>query len=148
MRNPRRVTFSGDEPLYKVDFVSGADLLMKKTTFLALGGFDEQFFMYCEELDLQLRLQEIRHESAYIVPSVKIVHLEGQSTNTRRANRKRIIIETSYVLLYRKHCSYLSFATYKAILSVVFAVRILLDLYPREYTCGEDWKVLKSILKS
>lgn len=41
-----------------VDWVSGAVLLLPVAEVLAIGGFDEGYFMYTEEVDLQLRLRE------------------------------------------------------------------------------------------
>lgn len=58
--------------------ISGADLMISKIIFDELGGFDEEYFMYYEETDLLFRLRKKGYQT-YIVPSSKIIHLEGAS---------------------------------------------------------------------
>lgn len=40
-----------------VDWISGAFMMFKSSAFRKLGGFDERYFMYCEDVDICLRLQ-------------------------------------------------------------------------------------------
>ena len=61
-----------------VPFITGADIFIRKNIFQKLGGFDENFFLYYEETDLYYRLQQAGYVS-YIIPDVKIIHLEGPS---------------------------------------------------------------------
>lgn len=61
-----------------VDYVTGADLLVPKTVFESTGGFDSDFFMYCEEVDWQKRMADTGL-CRIVVPGPKIVHLEGGS---------------------------------------------------------------------
>jgi hypothetical protein len=62
-----------------VDWVSGASFFMRTTAFESLGGFDEEFFLYFEEVDLCRRARQAGWKVVY-EPRVSIVHLEGQST--------------------------------------------------------------------
>ncbi len=62
----------------KVPFIVGADIFIKKDIFWKIGGFDENFFLYYEETDLFYRLHRKGYHS-YILPQVKIIHLEGPS---------------------------------------------------------------------
>lgn len=59
-----------------VGYVCGADLFMTKSLFNEIGGFDENFFMYCEEVDLQKRILETGRKNL-IIPGPGIIHLEG-----------------------------------------------------------------------
>lgn len=85
-----------------VGYVCGADLFMTKSLFDEIGGFDENFFMYCEEVDLQKRILETGRKNL-IIPGPKIIHLEGGGEyktlglSTRRFNmwQKSIKIYTS-----------------------------------------------------
>ena len=61
---------------FQVPFITGADIFIRKKIFHELGGFDESFFLYYEETDLFYRLHKAGYKS-YILPDVKIVHLEG-----------------------------------------------------------------------
>ncbi len=60
----------------KVPYITGADIFIRKEVFQEVEGFDEQFFLYYEETDLFYRLHR-RGYTAYLLPEVKIVHLEG-----------------------------------------------------------------------
>ena len=62
--------------------ISGADLMISKKLFDELGGFDESFFMYYEETDLLFRVRSNGYQT-YIVPSSKIIHLEGASESLK-----------------------------------------------------------------
>jgi N-acetylglucosaminyl-diphospho-decaprenol L-rhamnosyltransferase len=45
------------QPTPKAEWVSGAFMAFKASAFRSLGGFDERYFMYCEDADICLRLQ-------------------------------------------------------------------------------------------
>lgn len=60
----------------RVPYIIGADIFIRKDIFQELGGFDENFFLYYEETDLCYRLSRKGYHS-YILPQVKIIHLEG-----------------------------------------------------------------------
>ena len=62
----------------EVAFITGADLMIHNELFNKLNGFDEDFFMYFEETDLQYRLKNLGYK-IYNLPSAKIVHLESQT---------------------------------------------------------------------
>lgn len=63
-----------------VDYVTGADMFVPRQVFESTGGFDSDFFMYCEEVDWQKRMEEKGLERI-VVPTSGIVHLEGGSDN-------------------------------------------------------------------
>ena len=54
-RYPRRLYDAGQP--FKVDFVLGATMMLRREVIEKTGMFDAQFFMYCEEIDAQWRLQ-------------------------------------------------------------------------------------------
>jgi N-acetylglucosaminyl-diphospho-decaprenol L-rhamnosyltransferase len=63
-----------------VDWVAGTYLLVRRAAWLDVGGFDEQFFMYMEDVDLSRRLGEAGWRRRY-EPGSRIVHEIGQSTD-------------------------------------------------------------------
>lgn len=83
----------------RVDCVTGADMFMKRELFLGMGGFDERFFMYYEETELQLRMARAGYRHA-IIPEPGILHLEGRSSRGRM--RSRLMMETSMYLYFAK----------------------------------------------
>jgi len=64
-----------------VDYIVGAAFCIKKEVFDEMNGFDECFFLYYEETDLFFRLHYAGYKS-FILPTVKIIHLEGATTNS------------------------------------------------------------------
>ena len=74
------------EPL-AVDWVSGACLCVRRKVIEQIGGLDEIFFLYFEDVDWCKRMREAGWQVVYN-PLVQVVHLGGQSQPTRReANR-------------------------------------------------------------
>lgn len=64
--------------IHDVDAVTGAYLMMPADLYRRLGGFDETFFMYGEDLDLCWRIKEADYKVTYYAP-VQCVHLKGKS---------------------------------------------------------------------
>jgi GT2 family glycosyltransferase len=66
----------GSEPR-AVDWVMGAALVLRREALDEVGLFDEDFFLYSEEVDLQMRLRQAGWEVHYL-PAVTVVHHESQ----------------------------------------------------------------------
>lgn len=62
----------------------GAAMLIDRDLFLELGGFDERFFCYCEDLDLGWRLR-LRGEPVVFVPDAVVRHVGGASSEGPRS---------------------------------------------------------------
>ena len=62
-----------------VDWLSGCFILARRDLLERLGGFDEQFFYYYEDMDLCRRIWEAGYPIVY-TPEMSITHLGGQST--------------------------------------------------------------------
>jgi|SRR5579872_5250941 len=66
----------------QVDWISGCFILVRKNVLNLIGGFDEQFFYYFEDMDLCRRIWQTGYPILYI-PGATITHLGGQSTKGR-----------------------------------------------------------------
>lgn len=66
-----------DEP-FEVEAMSGSFMLMPRATFEAVGGFDENYFLHFEDVDLCLRLKRIGARLLFI-PSINVLHLRSTS---------------------------------------------------------------------
>lgn len=64
---------------HEADVLAGAYLMTKKSLLQELGGFDEQFFMYGEDVDLSYRLQKAGYKNMYLATAT-IIHFKGEST--------------------------------------------------------------------
>jgi GT2 family glycosyltransferase len=85
----------------EVDWVSGACMMVRREAFDAVGGMDEQFFMYWEDADLCRRLKEAGWGTFYH-PAVTITHLTGQSSQHAREMSLAAFHDSAY-RYYRKH---------------------------------------------
>jgi GT2 family glycosyltransferase len=70
----------------RVDWVMGAALLLRRAALDEVGLFDEGFFLYSEEVDLQLRLRSAGWESHYF-PQATVIHHESQFSSEIPARR-------------------------------------------------------------
>lgn len=87
------------EPV-KMDYVPGSFMFLRATDFHAVGGFDNNIFLYYEETDLCLRLKKLGKQ-AWLIPQAEFVHFHGGSTGRSLAIKKELKISVLYVM--RKH---------------------------------------------
>ena len=92
-----------DYPLDEIEYVLGADMFMPREVFKLVNGFDERFFMYFEESDLQLRIHRLGFR-VKIIDSPKIIHLEGKSSHNTL--RKIIMVQSSAFKYFYKNRPY------------------------------------------
>jgi N-acetylglucosaminyl-diphospho-decaprenol L-rhamnosyltransferase len=83
-----------------VDILSGAFLMVKKNILDQTGGFDEQFFMYAEDIDLSYRIRQTGHLNYYL-PLTSIIHFKGEST--KRNSRYLKMFYSAMALFIKKH---------------------------------------------
>jgi GT2 family glycosyltransferase len=83
------------------DYVSGCAMMIRASNFQDLGGFDEKFFLYNEDVDLCKRAQQKGIYCAYI-PEARIQHSKSGSAkhNLDRASQE---YRKSQLLYYQKH---------------------------------------------
>lgn len=62
-----------------VDVLSGAFLMVRRHVFETANGFDEDFFMYGEDIDLSLRIRQLGYKNYYL-GNISVTHLKGGST--------------------------------------------------------------------
>jgi len=88
---------------YPVDCLVGAFMVVRREAIDKVGGLDENFFMYGEDLDWCYRIKEAGW-GIYYYPQTTIVHLKGGSARRRPL---RIVYEfhRAMVLFHRKHYS-------------------------------------------
>ena len=95
----RRYRSVGERSDGCVDWVSGAFFLVRRAAFEELGGFDESYFMFAEDMDLCWRAHA-EGLGVGVVPSAVVTHVEGLS----RASHP-------YRMLFAHHRSALRFAS-------------------------------------
>lgn len=73
------------------DWVAGASMIIRRSVIDAIGGFDENYFLYFEESDFCWRARRAGFSTWY-VPESRVMHILGQSTTVteRSALPKRL----------------------------------------------------------
>lgn len=90
-----------DDVPQEVDWLVGAAIMVRREVYEQIGGLDEGFFMYSEELDWCHRAKDAGWRIAY-QPAAEIIHFEGKSSEQARA-RRDIAFFTSRVRYTRKY---------------------------------------------
>jgi GT2 family glycosyltransferase len=108
----------------EVDVLQGACLILRHDALRRVGLFDEDYFMYTEEVDLCYRLKKAGW-SLYWVPSAEIIHYGGQSTQ-QMASEMFLSLYQTKLLFFRKHYGRLKAFIYKLILMTISIFRLLL----------------------
>lgn len=68
-----------------VDVLSGAFMMISKQALEKVTGFDEQFFMYGEDIDLSYRIHQAGFKNYYFAET-EIIHIKGASTNKKKSS--------------------------------------------------------------
>ncbi|EUA15519.1 alpha-D-GlcNAc-pyrophosphate polyprenol, alpha-3-L-rhamnosyltransferase [Mycobacterium kansasii 732] len=85
-----------------VGWLSGSCLLLRRAAFAQVGGFDERYFMYMEDVDLGDRLGKAGWLSVY-VPSAEVLHHKGHSTGRDPATHLAAHHQSTYIFLADRH---------------------------------------------
>lgn len=93
------LTRSSPTKLTRVDWVSGAAIMCKKEFFTTLGGFDEQIFMYMEEIEL-LHRAEKKGMTTWFYPGARLIHIGSASSDK---TYPIIQVYRGFWYLYTKH---------------------------------------------
>jgi len=108
-----------------VDWLVGAALLVRREALDQVGGFDEGYFMYSEELDWCRRAVTAGWKAAYFA-GAQVVHLEGKSSEQMVAAR-HIRFQTSKVRYIRKTQGALAAGALRVSILAMFGVEWALE---------------------
>jgi N-acetylglucosaminyl-diphospho-decaprenol L-rhamnosyltransferase len=85
-----------------VGWLSGSCLLLRRSAFDEVSGFDERYFMYMEDVDLGDRLGKAGWQNVY-VPSAEILHDKGHATGRDPARNLAAHHASTYTFLADRH---------------------------------------------
>ena len=135
----------------KVDWLVGAVMVFRKDVFEESGGFDEDFFFYHEETELQYRLFLKGHPSIF-VPGAEVIHLEGASARKMFGRETYLKYIQAKLKFLRKHGYTGSIALFRLFMGLLQGCRLVAGItnpgLPRRdirYTapyCRKAFKVL------
>ncbi|MFO7841079.1 MAG: glycosyltransferase [Fidelibacterota bacterium] len=97
------LTYRDPDKSYPVDAVSGSFMFCRGDLVRELGGFDEDFFMYGEDLDLCRRVQ-LSGKQVYYIPETTIIHYKGESSKSAPFDSLLAFYKAMYIFAH-KHFS-------------------------------------------
>lgn len=89
-----------DHAISDVDILVGAFMLMKREVYLEVGGFDEDYFMYGEDIDLSYKIKK-KGWINYYNGKYTVIHFKGESTDRNADYVKRFY--GAMRIFYKKH---------------------------------------------
>lgn len=95
-----RARYAAGKP-FRIDFPLGATMMLRREVIETTGLFDEEFALYCEEIDWAWRIRKAGWQ-ALCVPAALVTHLEGRSSAQARPESV-LKLWRSRARLYRKH---------------------------------------------
>jgi len=125
------LTYLDENNTYAVDAISGAFMMIRREVYEKIGGHDETFFMYGEDLDLCYRVNKAGYK-VYYVPDSLVLHKESMSTGkqsplkTYYITRNRFLFARRNIQGFKKMVTlmYLSFFAFpKGVVSFLFDKR-------------------------
>jgi len=97
------LTYLSPDETYEIDAVSGSFMMVRREAYEQVGGLDEDFFMYGEDLDWCYRIQRAGWKN-YYVHTTQIIHYKGESTKRSNLNEIRTFYQAMH-LFVQKHLS-------------------------------------------
>ncbi len=115
----------------EVDWVTGACMMVRREAVEAVGGFDDGFFMYCEDIDICYRIKADGWKIFYI-PEARIGHYRGRSSERLKREGEGALsvwgarqYTKSMLRFYRKHYGHLRTAALRAVLVITSALKVI-----------------------
>lgn len=143
----------GTAPLYakvpapaEVEGISGACLMTPRSLFEKVGGFNEEYFMYYEDMDYCLKVRKADCKN-YYVPAAVVVHHGGQSSGGEYSKFSSVMMAESGWRFFRTHRGPIRAALYRVCLAAkAFSRTCVLSLLCLLVPSGPRQKRIRSAL--
>lgn len=124
----------------QVDLVNGSSMFIRATAFEEIGGLDTNYFLYCEEEDIALRLSRAGY-ATYLVPEAKYQHFENKSSQSSHAIRLPFLKEfyISFLYYYSKNYN----RAYCFAIQLLYFFKTLRKFYKNTDYAVLAWFILK-----
>ena len=90
-----------ENKIHEISVLSGAFMLVRREVLDKIGAFDEDYFMYGEDIDLSFRIIKAGYKNYYF-PQTRIIHYKGESTKKGSLNYIRLFYQ-AMIIFSRKH---------------------------------------------
>lgn len=130
---------------FEVDWIIGACIFMRKDLFKKLEGFDEKMFLYCEDVDLQLRLRHCGFK-VMCLPNVRINHFTRSSVRTIEGDETyNLNMHRSKIIYMYKHFNFINRNIIRSSYLLGVLIRFLVLPFRKKFR-GYKFKKFKQLL--
>ncbi len=95
------LTYLPVDQTYEIDALAGAFMILSREAYEKVGGFDEDYFMYGEDIDLCYRIKKSGF-GVFYVHTTSTVHFKGESTRRSVLNEVKVFYEAMHIFV-QKH---------------------------------------------
>jgi GT2 family glycosyltransferase len=115
-----------------IDVLAGAFMMVEKEVLESIGAFDEDFFMYGEDIDLSYRVQKAGYKIFYFSEAT-IIHFKGESTVKGSLEYVKIFYGAMY-LFVKKHYSKIKALLYGVFIKVAMLLKATIGLIKKIFS--------------
>lgn len=130
--NQYHLGYLPEHEINEVDVLVGCFMFCRKSVIDKIGGFDEDYFMYGEDIDLSYKIKLAGYKNVYF-PDTTVIHYKGESTAKGSLNYVRMFYK-AMIIFARKHFSSGKKSTYVALIQLAIYVRAILTLLTNVFT--------------
>jgi N-acetylglucosaminyl-diphospho-decaprenol L-rhamnosyltransferase len=112
-------------------WLSGACVMVRRSAFTAIGGFDKRYFMYFEDVQLGDTLGQRGWQNVYVADAV-VSHLGGHSTRLASARMRRVHHESAYIYMSQRYSAWYLWPVRAAVKLGLSARLVLMRLRHRD----------------
>jgi GT2 family glycosyltransferase len=123
------LTFLSNDEVHSVDVLSGAFMLLRRTTLDKVGLLDESYFMYGEDIDLSYRITKGGFRNYYF-PHTRIIHYKGESTKKSSINYV-LVFYKAMIIFARQHFSQKNAWLFSLLINMAIYFRAFLSILRR-----------------
>ena len=132
----------------KVDWLVGAVMAFRREALLDTGPFDEDYFFYHEETDLQYRMIRSGWE-VWFIPEASVIHLEGVAARQMFGRETWLRYIPEKIRFLRKHGKYGAVTGFRVFMTLLYTFRLFAGLvkpgrrkHDIRYTASYCWKAI------
>ncbi|MEZ5045795.1 MAG: glycosyltransferase [Chitinophagaceae bacterium] len=99
--NAYHLGYLDENEIYSVDVLAGCFMFCRKSVIDEVGSFDEDYFMYGEDIDLSYKIKKAGFENIYF-PLTSVIHFKGESTKKASLNYVKMFYK-AMAIFAKKH---------------------------------------------
>jgi GT2 family glycosyltransferase len=127
-----------------VECISGADLFVRRKALDNAGLFDERYFLYSEEVDLEYRIANAGF-ARMVIDTPMITHFESKSFSV--SHNKRVLMNVSRLLFFKINRQFPVFLIFYLFTLACSVTELLIDLLLREYSVKENLLLIAAVIR-